>query len=73
MDWDNGVVRPVALDRLGQRYRRIAWPIRTRKTRWRDRFGVGVSCRRWSLACATRTWSCSMASSTLRRPNRWLA
>ena len=22
MDWDNGVVRPVALDRLGQRYRR---------------------------------------------------
>ena len=22
MDWDNGVVRPVAFDRLGQRYRR---------------------------------------------------
>ena len=31
----------------------IAWPIRRRRKRWRDRCGVGGSCRRWWRACAS--------------------
>ena len=71
MDWDDGVVRPVALDRLGQRYRRY---------RLADPHGGGGDGRfaaalgsvvaGGGLRARRRIWNCSTASSAGRRPRQ---
>ena len=80
MDWDQGVVGPVALDRLGQRYRRyrLADPAAEEAMagslrRWgqlspvvacRARQRVGVA--RWLQASGRRRGRCGLASLSVR-------
>ena len=71
MSWNEGVVRPVALAALGQRYRRyrLADPPAEE--------AMAGSLRRWGqlapvVACvAASSWNCSTASSVWRRRGRW--
>ena len=53
MSWDEGVVRPVALEALGQRYRRYRLADPPAEEAMAGRCGAGGSCRRWWRACAS--------------------
>ena len=72
MDWDNGDVRPVRLDGLGQQYRRyrLADPPGGRSD-GRIAAALGSVVAGGRPACGTRSWNCSTASSVWRRHGRW--